>query len=212
MRPEDLDYTLPAEQIAQEPAPTRGDARMLVVRGPRIEHTRARLLPEHLPSDALVVVNDSRVVPARLHLARDDGRPFELLVCDPAPGLGPGAGLRAWVRGARRLAIGDRLRRGELVLRMVGADPIDPRARAFEIEAGELLPTLEAQGEIPLPPYIRREGAPGEEDRARYQTLYARDPGSVAAPTPMKGTSRSACVSVFGAWTSALALVATTMA
>ncbi len=184
MGPEDFDYTLPAPQIAQEPAPKRGDARMLVLRGEQQLHRRARELAEYLPTDALVVVNDSRVVPARLYLgrARDDRR-FEVLVCDPAPGLGAGQGFRAWVRGAKRLKVGDVLSAGALCCRYLGPDPIDPRARRFAIEAGELLPLLEAQGEIPLPPYIHREAGPGDADRRRYQTTYARDPGSVAAPT-----------------------------
>ncbi|MCA9662613.1 MAG: tRNA preQ1(34) S-adenosylmethionine ribosyltransferase-isomerase QueA, partial [Myxococcales bacterium] len=183
--PEDLDYTLPAEQIAQQPAARRGDAKMLVLRGGGAPvHSQARELPQHLPQGALVVVNDSRVVPARLYLERErDGRTFEALVCDPAPGLRAGHGFRAWVRGAKRLKEGERLRAGDFACRFVGADPIDPRARRFEVEAGELLSVLEAQGEIPLPPYIRREGAPGAGDRERYQTIYARDPGSVAAPT-----------------------------
>ncbi len=185
MGPEDFDYTLPPEQIAQEPAARRGEARMLVLSGDGApSHSRARELPRHLPAEALVVVNDSKVVPARLYLRREeDDRRFELLVCDPAPGLGPGASFRAWVRGAKRLKVGDRLAAGGLRCRYVGPDPIDPRARSFAVESGELLPVLVAQGEIPLPPYIHRESGPVEEDRLRYQTTYARDPGSVAAPT-----------------------------
>ncbi|HGG56715.1 MAG TPA: hypothetical protein ENK31_02835, partial [Nannocystis exedens] len=155
MGPEDFDYALPTSQIAQEPAPRRGDARMLVLSGEKVpQHRHAHELADYLPADALVVVNDSRVVPARLYLgrARDDRR-FELLVCDPAPGLGAGQGFRAWVRGAKRLKVGDRLAAGSLCCRYLGPDPIDPRARRFTIEAGELLPLLEAEGEIPLPPY-----------------------------------------------------------
>ena len=184
MGPEAFDYELPAAQIAQAPAERRGDARMLVLRGANPpQHARARDLPEHLPEGALVVVNESRVVPARVFLARGDGRTFELLVCDPRPGAGPGHTFRAWVRGARRLAAGDRLGLGDVTCRLAGADPVDPRARHFEVEAGELMPTLEGAGQVPLPPYIARDGAPGAADRDRYQTLYARAPGSVAAPT-----------------------------
>ena len=103
MGPEDFDFTLPAEQIAQEPARARGEARMLVVRGEPLAHARASELPSHLPEDALVVVNDSRVVPARVYVGREgDGRRFELLVCDPAPGLGAGHDFRAWAPPTRR--------------------------------------------------------------------------------------------------------------
>ncbi len=185
-RPEDFDFALPAEQIAQHPAERRGDARMLVLRDSSREHRFARELPDVLPADALVVVNDSSVVPARIHASCTEGRAlgrrFELLFCAPSP-AGPGARVQAWVRGAKRLRGGDLLTVDGLVLRYEGAGLVDPRARSFTIVAGELLAALEAVGEVPLPPYIRRPEGPGRGDRDRYQTVYAAHRGSVAAPT-----------------------------
>ena len=182
MTPEDYDYALAPEQIAQRPAAQRTAARMMVLRGQGAPvHARVAALREHLPADALLVVNASRVVPARLHLARADGRSFELLVCEPGPGQGAGTRVRAWVRGAKRLRQGDRIAAGALTLAYVGADDVDPRARWFEIVTGELLPSLHAHGEVPLPPYIERPA--GADDRTRYQTVYAGPDGSVAAPT-----------------------------
>src|SRR5690606_2529827 len=99
------------------------------------------------------------------------------------PAQGPGATVRAWVRGAKRLRPGDVLRAGELSLRYEGPDVVDPRARGFTVLAGKVLPQLHARGELPLPPYIARPGGPLPEDLERYQTVYARAEGSVAAPT-----------------------------
>ncbi|MEM9460355.1 MAG: tRNA preQ1(34) S-adenosylmethionine ribosyltransferase-isomerase QueA [Myxococcota bacterium] len=183
MGPDAFDYALPAEQIAQIPARDRGDARLLVCTQDPPAHAHTRDLLAVLPSDALVVVNASRVVPARMTAIRDDGRAFELLVCDPSPGQGSGAVVRAWVRRAKKLRPEDHLRAGELHLRYVGADPIDPRARRFVVEQGQVLPALAAHGQIPLPPYIERPKGPDAADRERYQTVYARAEGSVAAPT-----------------------------
>jgi S-adenosylmethionine:tRNA ribosyltransferase-isomerase len=131
-----------------------------------------------LPDNALVVVNESKVVPARLHAVRDDGRSFELLVCAPRAGQRQ---VRAWVRGARRLKEGDRLQVGGLIMRASGTDAIDRRARLFEVVDGDVLEACEHHGIVPLPPYIERPPLP--EDRQRYQTVYAGPPGSVAAPT-----------------------------
>lgn len=191
MRPEDFDFELPASQIAQAPVARRGDARMLVVEESVRRHRFARELAEEIKGWAgprpLVVRNDSRVVPARVHGERDDGRRFELLVCDPAARLPPGSRVRAWVRGAKRMRDGDVLRFGPsdapVALRQLGPDPVDSRARVFELQYGDLLDALETGGEVPLPPYVRREGGPTPLDLERYQTVYARDPGSVAAPT-----------------------------
>ena len=185
--PEAFDFDLPAEQIAQQPAARRGDARLLVFGAPGgdppWQHSEARELPCWLPVGALVVANDSRVVPARLFLTSDAGRRFELLVCDPRPGLGIGAGFHAWVRGAKHLRPGARLEHEDFACTLIGPDPIDLRARVFAVEAGDLLTTLHASGQVPLPPYIRREAGPDARDGERYQTLYAAVPGSVAAPT-----------------------------
>ncbi len=183
MGPDAFDYVLPPEQIAQAPAPQRGDSRLLVCTAAAPVHARAHALLEHLPEDALVVVNASRVVPARLHARRADGRVFELLLCDPAPAQGEGAEIRAWARRAKKLRPDDRLSVGALTLRLLGPDPVDPRARRFVVEQGEVLPALEAHGQLPLPPYIERPQGPDDADRDRYQTVYARAEGSVAAPT-----------------------------
>lgn len=183
-RPEDYDFDLPPAQVAQHPAARRGDARLLVLHPAGApepwHHTRADDLPRWLPADALVVVNDSRVVPARVYL-EGAGRRFELLVCDPRPGRSAGAEFTAWVRGARRLRPGDELSGVEFACRYLGQDATDPRARRFVVTVGELLPALTRAGHIPLPPYIRRDA--DADDSARYQTLYASRPGSVAAPT-----------------------------
>lgn len=183
MGPEAFDYHLPPEQIAQQPAARRGDSRMLVCSGAEPVHARARDLPAHLPTDALLVVNASRVVPARLHADREDGRRFELLVCDPSPAQTAGALVRAWVRRAKKLRPGDVLTAGSLALRHEGPDDIDPRARRFVVQHGEVIPALHEQGQVPLPPYIARPQGPGPDDAERYQTVYASAEGSVAAPT-----------------------------
>lgn len=185
--PEAFDFDLPVAQIAQQPAERRGDARLLVFSDPGAlppwRHAAARELPSFLPPGALVVLNDSKVVPARIFLSGPNARRFELLVCDPRPDLGVGSSFRAWVRGARYLRPGDRLVADDFACIYTGPDPIDPRARSFEVAASELLPTLHRAGEVPLPPYIRREAGPDARDADRYQTLYAAAPGSVAAPT-----------------------------
>ncbi len=185
MRPEDFDFDLPPERIAQRPAPSRRAARLLVV-GAALEDLRVADLPDLarriFPRPPLFVVNDSKVVPARLDARREgDGRPFELLLCAPGPGQGPGTEIAAWVRGARRLRPGDVLGAGDLRLVFEGADPVDRRARRFRVVEGAVLDALEAAGRVPLPPYIARP--PIADDRTRYQTVFARTPGSVAAPT-----------------------------
>jgi S-adenosylmethionine:tRNA ribosyltransferase-isomerase len=184
MGPEHYDFELPPELIAQRPAPSRGEARLLWVQeGGVLEERRASELASVLPADALVVLNDSSVVPARVFATRDDGRVFELLMCEVAPELTDGDCVRAWVRHARRLRLGDRLRTGEIELVFEGEDAVDARARRFRIRGGNLLSMLERAGQVPLPPYIARPDGPDADDRARYQTLFAERPGSVAAPT-----------------------------
>jgi S-adenosylmethionine:tRNA ribosyltransferase-isomerase len=228
LAPEDFDFPLPPELIAQAPCPVRSASRMLVVgpwtpsriggasgqappprsqTGPRPSDAAssathavggstqglapsgeplalriARELPSLLPPDALVVLNDSRVVAARVYPTRADGRRFEVLFSEPRPSV-IGDVVTAWVRGARRLAEGDVLRVEALQLRYLGPDPLDERGRRFVIEAGDFLATLRAFGEVPLPPYVSRPTGPTPEDRERYQTVYARHEGSVAAPT-----------------------------
>lgn len=192
MRPEDLDYILPQAQIAQAPAPDRAASKMLVLDrrlGP--EQAFATRLAKDLPAQLealyatkpLVVVNDSRVVPARLYLTHESGRRMEFLFTAPGPEMVAGQRCLAWVRRAKRLRAGDCLSVPGLSLRYEGPDDKDPRARAFVIEEGNLLAVLEAQGELPLPPYIRRPEGPEDADAERYQTVYAQPVGSVAAPT-----------------------------
>jgi S-adenosylmethionine:tRNA ribosyltransferase-isomerase len=189
VRPKDFDFELPPEQIAQQPPAQRRAARMLVVpRDGPLEHRSIADLPDllaRLDPTPLLVINDSKVVPARIHARRDGGKRFELLIVDPAA-LGPGARLDAWIRGAKQLRAGDCLQveGGALTLRYLGrAAGVDSRACTLEIVEGDLLGALEQVGELPLPPYIARPEGPSSIDRERYQTVFARERGSVAAPT-----------------------------
>lgn len=191
VRLEDFDYTLPEEAIAQRPVEPRDAARMLVHRAGEdaTEHLRVRDLEQHLRAGDLLVVNDTRVRPARVHAARPSGGRVELLFLEP---LADGA-WRALVRPGKKQREGARLTVApgvevELEARERAADG-EPAATwrvRWRAAAGApgLLPDedlLEAHGEVPLPPYIQR--GPEAGDRERYQTVYARESGSVAAPT-----------------------------
>jgi S-adenosylmethionine:tRNA ribosyltransferase-isomerase len=159
-----LDYDLPPELIAQQPAEPRDSSRLLVYDRAtgEIRHRRFRELPEELTRGELVVVNDSRVIPARLRLRRPGGGAAEVLLLEEA-----GEGLwEALARPSARLHAAMRLGPVELVERLDG---------------GRWLVRLEEEpgGEAPLPPYITEPLS----DPERYQTVYAREPGSAAAPT-----------------------------
>ena len=161
MRSDELDYVLPPELIAQRPAERRDDSRLLVYeRGSgALRHRRFADLPGEA-GDALVVVNDTRVVPARIPLERPKG---EVLLLEPVGEDGLWEGL---ARPTRRLRAGQRYGPLELV---------------EHLGEGRWRLRLEGQpaGETPLPPYITEP----LEDPARYQTVYAREAGSAAAPT-----------------------------
>jgi S-adenosylmethionine:tRNA ribosyltransferase-isomerase len=164
MRTAELDYDLPSELIAQRPPPRRDDSRLLVYEraAGALRHRRFHDLPAELPEGALVVVNDTRVVPARLRLRRPGGGEAEVLLLEPVEdGL-----WEALARPTKRLRAGMRLGEVELV---------EHRGE------GRWLVRLEGRpaGEAPLPPYIVEPLA----DPERYQTVYADEDGSAAAPT-----------------------------
>lgn len=170
-----FDYHLPSELIAQEPVEPRDAARLMVVRRVTgaIEHRRFRDLPEYLEPGDVLVVNETKVIPARLVGQLPTGGKVELLLV-----RSHSAGVwEALVRPARKVKRGCRLDFGELVGTVLEELPEGRRVVEFRGE-GEVEEVLKRLGQVPLPPYIRRP-APME----RYQTVYARCEGSVAAPT-----------------------------
>ncbi len=189
MRLADFDYDLPPELIAQQPAARRDGSRLLVVRPDATEHRRFEELPAVLPEGALLVVNDTRVLPARLFARKPSGGRIEILLVEPEAAA-TGAVWRAWIRGASSLRPGTPLAldppRGRAP---AGAPPRvtyldrDGEDCLLSLDTADLDAALEAWGEVPLPPYIERPGGSTEDDRVRYQTLFAREPGAVAAPT-----------------------------
>jgi S-adenosylmethionine:tRNA ribosyltransferase-isomerase len=175
----DFDYELPAAAIAQAPPEPRDGARLLVIEraGDGLADRRVAELPSLLRAGDCLVVNDSRVIPARV-LAEDAvGRPVELLFVEPVT---DGA-WRAMVRPGRRCRPGAHLRAGAVRLRVVAAE--EDGTRLIACEHGSIAALLDEAGMPPLPPYIARHAKPAPEDWERYQTVYARTPGSVAAPT-----------------------------
>jgi S-adenosylmethionine:tRNA ribosyltransferase-isomerase len=175
----ELDYELPSDRIAQVPAAERSDSRLLVLaRGHGVRrHARVKDLPGLLRAGDLLVMNDSRVLPARMYGRRPSGGRLEVLFVGPAGGAGEWEVL---VRGRPKVAemIDFTEGRGEW-REALG----DGRWRLW-VDVDDVATWLERHGELPLPPYVRRNGrSVGVDDRDRYQTVYARVPGSVAAPT-----------------------------
>jgi S-adenosylmethionine:tRNA ribosyltransferase-isomerase len=172
----DFHYELPAGLIAQAPLPERSASRLLMLDGQTgaIADRRFADLVGWLERGDLVVFNDTRVVPARLRGAKATGGRIELLLERP---LGPRTG-RFQLRASRSPAPG-----AELVLDGGAKARVEGRSdELFDLAFDcDLMPYLEAHGAVPLPPYIERE--PDAADAERYQTLFARAPGAVAAPT-----------------------------
>lgn len=180
MRLEDLDYDLPPECIAQSPIEPRDAARLLVDRGSDPPaHRHVRDLVELLAPGDLLVVNDSKVIPARLRVRRASGGAAEVLLLEPVE-----ADRRAWealVRPGRKLRAGEELMAadGTPVVRVDGRAPAGDTFLVTLIGEGDPFELLATHGEMPLPPYITSAG----HDPGRYQTVYAEPPGSAAAPT-----------------------------
>jgi S-adenosylmethionine:tRNA ribosyltransferase-isomerase len=177
MRAEELDYDLPPALIAQQPPPVREAARLLVMERGRagVEHGSVLDLPRLVPP-ALFVFNDTKVIPARLLGQKPSGGRFELLLVER---------LEAGVQAQRWLCMGRPLKslRGTL---QVGALEIEVGERTqtlleVTLRAADVDAALAEVGNMPLPPYIARQ--PSRADRERYQTVFAREPGAVAAPT-----------------------------
>ena len=185
MKLADFDFTLPDELIAQHPAPERDGSRMMLIRretGER-EHLRFRDLPDVLGTEHFLVANETRVFPARLHACRPGkNESIEILLLREES---PGRWL-ALTKPGRKTPVGQRLQIGEITARIAAVTESGSRVIEFDgFERGKnLLEVFEKIGETPTPPYIRRnDSRDAGEDRLRYQTVYARQSGSVAAPT-----------------------------
>jgi S-adenosylmethionine:tRNA ribosyltransferase-isomerase len=182
VRLSDFDYSLPPEAIAQEPLGERDASRLLVLDRAtgRIRHQSFRDLPNLLSPGDLLIVNRSRVFPARLLGRRPGGGAAEVMLVRPR-------GEEVWealLRPGRRLRPGMQVTvDANLAVQILDAPPLEDGRRLVQLVAadGAVEAALDRVGHVPLPPYIHREDRP--EDRARYQTVFARERGSVAAPT-----------------------------
>jgi len=180
MRVDLFDFELPQQAIASRPVEPREQARLLCV-GPDggLQDRRIADLPELLRADDLLVVNDTRVLPAQLEGRRGDAR-IELTLHRR---LGPGR-WHAFARPARKLKPGDRIDIGPGFAATVAAPRHGGEVELdFAMDDSALRQALERHGSMPLPPYIRKQRAVDARDRADYQTVFAERDGAVAAPT-----------------------------
>jgi S-adenosylmethionine:tRNA ribosyltransferase-isomerase len=184
-----FDYHLPADLIAQAPLPERDASRMLIMEraSGRCRHAGFCELPSCLDPGDVVVVNDTRVFPARLLGTKASGGRVELFLVRPpviklngtVPQVARGFG---WLRASKKPQPGQRLHLGpDLQAEVVSLGPQGEVEFNFWTENQDIRQALQDSGHTPLPPYIHRPAGP--EDAERYQTVFASHPGAVAAPT-----------------------------
>lgn len=189
--PDALLYNLPEARIAKFPLAERDQSKLLVADAfeQELSHHHFYDLPSHLPEHALLIRNNTKVIAARLHLAKPTGGLVEVLCLEPlAPSTDPAIALNVknacrWrcLIGGRKIAVGTVLNLHELtatVIEKIGAEAVVDFAWQKETSFADLLDSF---GKMPIPPYLKREAEDG--DRFRYQTVYAVSQGSVAAPT-----------------------------
>ena len=192
MKTDLFDFDLPERLIARYPADRRSDSRLLRLdrKSGAVSHHRFRELPELLAPGDLVIANDTRVFPARIHTEKRGGGKSELLLLEPAsvpadlPELlrnGAGECWRVLARGAKRLSAGKEIGAPGARVTVLWRDEDKVIVRIAPEKATSVLACAHAVGEIPLPPYMNR--SPDASDLQRYQTVFAGEPGSVAAPT-----------------------------
>lgn len=189
MRVEDLDYELPPELVAQTPAPEREAARLMIVPPEGdVRHARVSDLPSLVEPGTLVVVNDTKVIPARIlgHKEGSGGRAEVFLVRKVGDATSDDGKVKqtwhAMARASKALREGTRIVKDALVVTFSGR--AEDGLFVVELAARDGTPldeAIEKAGQVPLPPYIKRDVRP--EDGERYQTIFARVPGAVAAPT-----------------------------
>jgi S-adenosylmethionine:tRNA ribosyltransferase-isomerase len=173
----DFGYVLPERLIAQTPLPHRTDSRLMGLdpRRNSIEHRRFDALPDLLSNDDLLVLNDTRVIRARLHGRKDSGGAAELLI----------ERIETERRALCQVRVSKPLKPGRVVLLEPNDEPatmVDRCGDLYRFEfARRVDDVIDACGRVPLPPYIER--SPDDADEARYQTVFAERRGSVAAPT-----------------------------
>lgn len=192
----DYFYELLAEKIAERPPAERGASKLLVadVNSGKIRHEYFRLIAELIPEDALLVMNDTRVIAARLILQKSTGGAAEILCLNPVlPSKNPALALQSSKKCTWQCMIGGRkINDGDVLSRQFNETTLS--AEILEKNGGEAVvefswtpnelsfaSVLEQFGETPLPPYIKRKA--DDDDAVRYQTVYAMQDGSVAAPT-----------------------------
>jgi len=194
---EDFDYSLPESRIARFPLQQRDQSNLLVYSNRKIHHRKFHEIGEFLPPESLLVFNETRVIPARLEFTKPTGANIEIFLLDPVYPSTDAVitmkshhevvwrclikNLKKWNRG---LVLEKQLSAGSGIIRLK-ADRHDPVENlislSWEPEKFTFGEVLENLGKVPLPPYLKRE--PISEDRERYQTVYSRNEGAVAAPT-----------------------------
>lgn len=192
---EDYDYPLPDDRIAKYPLAERDASKLLVLKDDGIRESQFKRVCEFLPKDALLVFNETKVIRARLQFHKVTGSRIEVFCLEPENDYQMAFSAASPVRWKCLIGNAKRWKEGRLSMELtVGGEPVTLHAERLnqndqyaEIEFSwmpETLPfasVLEAAGEIPLPPYLHRDAEPA--DRDRYQTVFARYDGSVAAPT-----------------------------
>src|SRR6185312_6318432 len=195
MRTDLFDFDLPPERIALRPATPRGSARLMVVRpgtSPEWEDRTVRDLPDLLQPGDCLVVNDSKVIAARLKGRRIGRGETEPAIEATLIKRVDGSHWQAFILGAKKVQVGDVLRfgdegkvcfLGQLDAEVSHKDEGGLVTLSFSFFGPVLDQAIAERGDMPLPPYIASRRSPDDQDKADYQTLFAREEGSVAAPT-----------------------------
>ena len=180
MRIEEFDYHLPTSLIAQYPSPQRGETSLMILhrRDGLMEHRAFRDITQYLDSDDLLVMNNTRVLPARLIGKKETGGRIEMLLIPSWNGIK--GEWEALMKGSGKLKRGTKIQ-FEQELGGEVEEVKDGRGKVRFSYQGEVADVLKKIGHIPLPPYIRRKDEPLDKDR--YQTIFAERDGSIAAPT-----------------------------
>ena len=193
---QDYDYPLPDEKIALFPLSNRDESKLLVYKSGKINHQIFKNLPEFLPENGLLILNNTKVIPARINLTKDSGTKIEVFLLKPIQGdLATQSILNQdsetiWeclVGNKKRWKVDEQIKRSifidskEIVLTFHWFERTKNLVKITWDEPIPFAEILDAVGQIPLPPYMEREVGP--EDKTRYQTIFSKELGAVAAPT-----------------------------